>query len=51
MPPRERAIIKMRFFDDLSQSQIAERIGVSQMHVSRLLAKTLKDLRQRMVTD
>ncbi|WP_410643319.1 SigB/SigF/SigG family RNA polymerase sigma factor [Amycolatopsis sp. lyj-346] len=45
VPPRERAIIKMRFFDDLSQSQIAERIGVSQMQISRLLARTLEQLR------
>ncbi|MEV5720578.1 SigB/SigF/SigG family RNA polymerase sigma factor [Amycolatopsis mediterranei] len=51
VPPRERAIIKMRFFDDLSQSQIAERIGVSQMQISRLLNKTLEELRHRMVTD
>ncbi|WP_410644261.1 sigma-70 family RNA polymerase sigma factor [Amycolatopsis sp. lyj-346] len=51
VPPRERAIIRMRFFDDLSQSQIAERIGVSQMQISRLLARTLEQLRQHITTD
>jgi len=37
----------LRFFDGLTQSQIADRIGISQMHVSRLLARTLQDLRQK----
>ncbi|MBE8516740.1 SigB/SigF/SigG family RNA polymerase sigma factor [Amycolatopsis sp. H6(2020)] len=46
LEPRERAIVKMRFVDELPQSRIAHRIGVSQMHVSRLLAKTLEQLRQ-----
>ncbi len=49
LPPRERAIVKMRFVDELSQSQIAQRIGVSQMQVSRLLAKSLGQLRDRVV--
>jgi RNA polymerase sigma-B factor len=49
LPPRERAIIEMRFVEELTQSQIAERIGVSQMQVSRLLAKTLEQLRHRVV--
>jgi RNA polymerase sigma-B factor len=35
----------MRFFQNMTQSQIAERIGVSQMHVSRLLSRTLATLR------
>nr|WP_246481202.1 SigB/SigF/SigG family RNA polymerase sigma factor [Amycolatopsis umgeniensis] len=47
LPERERAIVTMRFFDGLTQSQIAERIGISQMHVSRLLTKILHDLRGR----
>ncbi len=51
LPPRERAIVKMRFVDELSQSQIAQRIGVSQMHVSRLLAKTLEQLRDHIATE
>ena len=37
----------MRFFGNRTQSQIAEVIGVSQMHVSRLLDRTLKELRER----
>ncbi|HEY3507233.1 MAG TPA: SigB/SigF/SigG family RNA polymerase sigma factor [Actinocatenispora sp.] len=45
LPDRERQVLAMRFFDNLSQSEIAERIGLSQMHVSRLLARTLAGLR------
>ena len=45
---RERKIISLRFFGNLSQAQIAEQIGVSQMHVSRLLTKTLAKLRTSM---
>ncbi|MFJ7213570.1 SigB/SigF/SigG family RNA polymerase sigma factor [Amycolatopsis sp. NPDC098790] len=51
LPARERAIVKMRFVDELTQSQIARRIGVSQMQVSRLLAKTLEQLRARIVAE
>jgi len=49
VPERERTILTLRFFDGLTQSQIAERIGISQMHVSRLLARTLQQLRERAV--
>ena len=45
LPPRERTIIKLRFFGNMTQSQIAEQVGISQMHVSRLLARTLAQLR------
>ncbi|WP_132878487.1 SigB/SigF/SigG family RNA polymerase sigma factor [Tamaricihabitans halophyticus] len=45
LPERERAIVLLRFFGNLSQTQIAERIGISQMHVSRLLTRTLTRLR------
>ncbi len=45
---REREIIELRFFDDLSQSEIAERMNMSQMHVSRLLRKTFDQLRATM---
>lgn len=45
LAPREQRIIHMRFYDNMTQAQIAERIGVSQMHVSRLLAKSLAQLR------
>jgi RNA polymerase sigma-B factor len=43
---RERTIVYLRFFEELSQSQIAERIGTSQVHVSRLLAAALAKLRE-----
>jgi RNA polymerase sigma-B factor len=45
LAPRERQIIMLRFFRNMTQSQIADEIGISQMHVSRLLAKTLAELR------
>jgi RNA polymerase sigma-B factor len=45
IPERERAILTMRFFEHLTQTQIAERVGLSQMHVSRLLSRTLDRLR------
>jgi RNA polymerase sigma-B factor len=45
LPSRERHIIALRFFQGLTQSQIAEQVGLSQMHVSRLLAKSLAQLR------
>jgi RNA polymerase sigma-B factor len=44
LPPRERAIVQLRFFEDLTQSEIAERVGISQMHVSRLLRRALDTL-------
>jgi RNA polymerase sigma-B factor len=49
LPERDAAIVMMRFFGNLTQTQIAERIGVSQMHVSRLLAASLVKLRQTLV--
>lgn len=45
LPARERNIVIMRFYQDMTQTQIAEKIGVSQMHISRLLAATLIKLR------
>jgi RNA polymerase sigma-B factor len=48
---RERRILVMRFFRSMTQTQIAEQIGISQMHVSRLLARTLSALRERLETD
>ena len=42
---REKTILLLRFFKNMTQSQIAEEIGVSQMHVSRLLSRTLEQLR------
>ncbi|OHT79066.1 RNA polymerase subunit sigma [Mycobacteroides chelonae] len=48
LPPRDRAALELRFFGGLTQSQIATRIGVSQMHVSRILTSTLNFLREEM---
>lgn len=48
LPERERRILIMRFFEHLTQTQIAERVGLSQMHVSRLLARTLEQLRRQL---
>jgi RNA polymerase sigma-B factor len=45
LPERERLILKMRFEDDMLQHEIAERIGISQMHVSRLLRRALDRMR------
>lgn len=46
LPPREKNILMLRFFKNMTQSQIATEVGVSQMHVSRLLSKTLDHLRE-----
>jgi RNA polymerase sigma-B factor len=46
LPERERRIIVLRFFKDWTQSEIAEELGISQMHVSRLLSQTLRVLRE-----
>jgi RNA polymerase sigma-B factor len=51
LPVRERSILIMRFFDEMTQTQIAEQIGISQMHVSRLLTKTLAQLRESVAED
>jgi RNA polymerase sigma-B factor len=48
--PRERTILVLRFFRGLTQTQIAEHVGVSQMHVSRMLRQTLAFLQQQMAT-
>jgi RNA polymerase sigma-B factor len=45
LPPREQKIIALRFFGNLTQSQIAAQLGISQMHVSRLLSHSLVQLR------
>lgn len=45
LPDREREIVRLRFYDELSQSQIAEIMGMSQMHVSRLLRRSFEQLR------
>jgi RNA polymerase sigma-B factor len=48
---RDRRIIHMRFVEELTQAQIGERLGISQMHVSRLLNRLLTRLRQGMLTE
>jgi RNA polymerase sigma-B factor len=48
LAPRERTIVLLRFFGNMTQTQIADEVGISQMHVSRLLAQTLAQLRTRM---
>ncbi|MBV8959250.1 MAG: sigma-70 family RNA polymerase sigma factor, partial [Actinobacteria bacterium] len=45
LPPREQTILHLRFFEGLTQSEIADRLNISQMHVSRLLARSLAQLR------
>jgi RNA polymerase sigma-B factor len=44
LPPREREVLVLRFGEDMTQSEIAERVGVSQMHVSRLIRRSLDRL-------
>ena len=51
LPAREQSILRMRFVQGLTQSEIAVTIGVSQMHVSRLLAASLNELRQHIGND
>jgi RNA polymerase sigma-B factor len=46
LPAREREILLLRFYGNMTQTEIAERVGISQMHVSRLLAATLAKLRE-----
>jgi RNA polymerase sigma-B factor len=48
LPERERRIVELRFFSGLSQSEIAEQVGVSQVHVSRLLRSSLAALQRAM---
>jgi RNA polymerase sigma-B factor len=48
LPPREQLMVRLRFYDELTQSEIATRLGISQMHVSRLLARCLDQMRSRL---
>ena len=48
---RERRILHLRFFEGLTQSQIAQQVGISQMHVSRLIRRSLEKLRQEIATE
>jgi RNA polymerase sigma-B factor len=47
---REKRILQMRFFENQSQSQIAAELGISQMHVSRILNKVLSHLREGLIS-
>ncbi|MER5311027.1 RNA polymerase sigma factor SigF [Streptomyces sp. NPDC002773] len=51
LPPREKRILLLRFFGNMTQSQIAQEVGISQMHVSRLLARTLASLREKLLVE
>jgi RNA polymerase sigma-B factor len=51
LPQRERRILFMRFFDNMTQSQIAAQTGISQMHVSRLLGRSLRVMREALLAD
>ena len=51
LPSREKKILLLRFFGNMTQSQIATELGISQMHVSRLLARTLAQLREGLTTE
>jgi RNA polymerase sigma-B factor len=48
---RERTILQLRFFEGLTQSQIAQQIGISQMHVSRLIRRSLEKIRETIAED
>jgi RNA polymerase sigma-B factor len=51
LDPRDKRILMLRFFYGMTQSQIADEIGMSQMHVSRLLSRTLERLRRALLPD
>ena len=48
---RERKILHLRFFEGLTQSQIAQQVGISQMHVSRLIRRSLEKIRDEIASD
>jgi DNA-directed RNA polymerase specialized sigma24 family protein len=51
LPSREQRILAMRFGQEMTQTQIAAAVGLSQMHVSRLLVKSLAQLHEDLVTE
>ncbi|MFF4833731.1 RNA polymerase sigma factor SigF [Streptomyces sp. NPDC001315] len=51
LPERERAVLYLRFFGDMTQSRIAERLGISQMHVSRLISRCCDRLRDQVMRE
>lgn len=46
LSPRDQLLVRLRFYEDMTQAQIAARLGISQMHVSRLLARCIDELRR-----
>jgi RNA polymerase sigma-B factor len=48
---RERTILHLRFFEGLTQSQIAQQVGISQMHVSRLIRRALEKIREEIASE
>ena len=48
---RERMILQLRFFEGLTQSEIAKQVGISQMHVSRLIRRSLEKIRDEIDVD
>jgi RNA polymerase sigma-B factor len=51
LPEREQAILYMRFFGDMTQSRIAEQLGISQMHVSRLISRSCSRMREQIMRE
>ena len=51
LPAREQRILTMRFYGNLTQAEIGQRLGISQMHVSRLLTRALGYLRDQLLND
>jgi RNA polymerase sigma-B factor len=51
LPEREQRALVLRFYGNLTQAEIGQRLGISQMHVSRLLARALAYLRDKLTTD
>ena len=49
--PREQEVIRMRFIDGLTQVEIADKLGISQVQVSRLLRRTLKKIQEKIDPD
>ena len=49
LPVRQQRLLMMRFYGNMTQTEIGEKLGISQMHVSRLLAHALTFLRQRIL--
>jgi RNA polymerase sigma-B factor len=48
LPTREREIVRLRFYEELTQGEIAERMGMSQMHISRLLRRSFEQMRRQL---